>query len=372
PLASITCPTGAVNVSPGSGSNIQNAVNAYPAGTAFCLGAGTFNITSAITPKTGDTFTGVYGAVLDASGWSTTDQTQGIFRANNQDIDNVTIRNLVIRNSPQRGIHAYKDFSDRWVIDHNEIYGNRIGIMHGNYFQIRDNYIHDNWQYGISSLDSTGSLIENNEFAWNAARWSSLSGDSASSKWVQVSNTTVRANFVHDNYLHGIWFDGSLTGNVIDNNVVTRNGSVGIFYEVSGQGVISDNRVESNVGHGIFVSTSQNVEVYGNRLILNGGMGIQLFLDGSRSAYDLKNNYIHDNFVDASDARLWSNHLAAAVSCINVVDGCVAASDSKNNRFVHNAYDVPSVDGGYFYFKGKQRTWAEWQADGNDTAGQVS
>ena len=43
-----------------------------------------------------------HGAILDGSGWSTADDTQAAFRAHNEDIDYVTIRNLVIRNMPQR------------------------------------------------------------------------------------------------------------------------------------------------------------------------------------------------------------------------------------------------------------------------------
>ena len=55
--------------------------------------------------------------------------TQAAFRAHNQDIDYVTIRNLVIRNMPQRGIHAYHWMSDHWTIEYNEIASNRdIGV----------------------------------------------------------------------------------------------------------------------------------------------------------------------------------------------------------------------------------------------------
>ena len=55
------------------------------------------SLTSSIVPKTGDTFIGEYGAILDGTGWTTSDDTQAAFRAHNQDIDYVTIRNLVIR-----------------------------------------------------------------------------------------------------------------------------------------------------------------------------------------------------------------------------------------------------------------------------------
>src|SRR5262245_3158810 len=108
PQASITCPAGAVNIVPGQ--SIQRLVDIYPAETTFCLRAGVHRLTSSIRPKTGNTFVGEYGAILDGTGWSTADGTQAAFRAHNEDIDSVTIRNLVIQRMPQYGIAAYKDF----------------------------------------------------------------------------------------------------------------------------------------------------------------------------------------------------------------------------------------------------------------------
>ncbi|HEU5255965.1 MAG TPA: hypothetical protein VFU28_08250, partial [Vicinamibacterales bacterium] len=104
PQATITCPAGAVDIWPGQ--YIQGIINLYSGTTTFCLRAGVHYLTSSITPKTGFTFVGEYGAILDGSSWSTSDSTQAAFRAHNQDIDYVTIRNLVIRRMPQKGIHA--------------------------------------------------------------------------------------------------------------------------------------------------------------------------------------------------------------------------------------------------------------------------
>ena len=123
PQSTITCPAGAVDIWPGV--SIQNVVNSYGGNTTFCLRAGTHSLRSSITPKTGNTFVGEYGAILDGTGWATSDDTQAAFRAHNQDIDYVTIRNLVIRNMPQRGIHAYYWMSDHWTIEYNEIASNR-------------------------------------------------------------------------------------------------------------------------------------------------------------------------------------------------------------------------------------------------------
>ena len=57
----------------------------------------------------------------------------------------MTIRNLVIRNMPQRGIHAYYWMSDHWTIEYNEIASNRMwAIVFAPDFLIRNNYIHHN------------------------------------------------------------------------------------------------------------------------------------------------------------------------------------------------------------------------------------
>jgi parallel beta-helix repeat protein len=362
-----------VFVSPGSGSNIQNAINANPADTAFCLGAGTFTITAPITPKTGDSFTGAYGAVLDGSKWATSDTTQGAFRAWNQNIDDVTIRNLVIRNMPQRGVSTLYGGPDRWIIDHNEIYGCQAGTHDADWARVTNNYVHHNRQIGIGGFRTTGELIENNEIAYNntVSNWP---GDMGGTKWGNVSNITIRGNYIHDNYRYGIWVDGSLTGNVIENNTVVNNVDAGIFYEVSGAAKIRGNVVTKNTGHGIYISNSEDTEVYQNTVGRSGGNNIALFLDGSRTELysKLTNNYIHDNIVDASDAVAYSNHVAVAINCARVTDGCAAASDPSNNRFVRNAYALPSTAGKYFYLKGSYKTWSEWQAAGMDGTGSAN
>lgn len=352
------------------GSDIQAAINAHPAGTAFCLKAGVHSRTSAITPKTSNSFTGEFGAIIDGSGWSTTDRSQGLFRAHNQNIDDVIIRNLIIRNSPQRGIHAYRDHSDRWIIENNEIYANRQGIEHGNFFQIRRNRIHDNWQYGIGGFRSTGSLIEDNEFSFNASRFRDFPGDSASSKWAQVTNTTIRGNLVRDNYLNGIWFDGNHSGILIESNTVLRNGGNGIFTEVGGQMVIRNNLV---TGHhrGIYISESRDTHVYGNT-ITNSDRGVQLFQDGNRrSQSELQNNLVESNDIHVPSVSIVPGVGTAAVNlyCSNLTaTECSSYANGRGNRFQGNAYTVPST-AKYWYWDNAMKSWSEWRAAGQDTTG---
>ena len=109
PQSTITCPAGAVDIVPGTSiPTIQSSID-VPGATTFCFRAGVHYLTSSITPKTGNTFVGEYGAILDGTGWTTTDDTAGgVPSSRTQDIDYVTIRNLVIRNMPGvASMHIY-------------------------------------------------------------------------------------------------------------------------------------------------------------------------------------------------------------------------------------------------------------------------
>ena len=83
-------------------------------------------LTNSITPKTGNTFVGEYGAILDGTGWVTTDRDAAAFKAMNVNADAVTIRNLVIRNMPQHGITVWYLDSDHWTIENNEIASQQV------------------------------------------------------------------------------------------------------------------------------------------------------------------------------------------------------------------------------------------------------
>ena len=174
PQAAITCPAGAINIP--VGANIQSAVDGHRGDTVFCLKAGVHAIASAITPKTGNVFVGEFGAILDGTGWVTTDPNQAAFRAHNQDVDNVTVRNLVIRNMPQKGIHAFKDFSDNWTVEYCEITRCLTGIQMGNSSPVRHNLIRHNSVGGYSNYRGQNTTWESNEIAYNGSEQKIVEG----------------------------------------------------------------------------------------------------------------------------------------------------------------------------------------------------
>jgi parallel beta-helix repeat protein len=361
PQTSITCPAGALNVWPGE--DIQGLVNLFPGTTTFCLNPGVYTLRSAITPKSGNTFVGRYGAILDGAGWTTDDPAQGAFRAHNEDIDDVTIRNLVIRKMPKRGIHAYYWMSDRWTIEYNEIAFNQTGVSVPNNSVVRNNYIHDNAAGGYSGFKSSNVVFEGNEIAYNGSQ-----------KVLGATNITFRNNFVHHNLDDGIWYDGDSTIGLVEGNIVEDNGREGIFAEITSRVVIRNNTVRRNAYSGIFISTSKDMEVSNNTLEDNF-RGIQLFLNcaavgGGRIGWDLANTTVRDNVINVGTASgSFANGLSHVSSC-TATQVAPYLSGLKGLTFVNNRYSVPSMTTKYWLWGfGALHVWNEWQALGNDAAG---
>ena len=373
PQRAITCPPAAVDLAPGT--DIQRAVDAYPGGTAFCLKAGVHSITSAITPKSGDIFVGEYGAVLDGTRWRTDDLTQAAFRAHNQDIDDVTIRNLVIQHMPQRGIHAFPWMSDRWIVEYTEITGGQVGIQVGNQSVVRHSWIHHNVGNPFSPVpaerggaysvyQSTDVLFEDNEISFNGPE----------QKVSLSTNVTFRDNFVHHNRGDGIWYDGDNIGSIIERNLVEDHQGSGIFYEISGGGVIANNVVRRSGEHGVFISTSKDVEIYMNS-VEDNFRGIQYFVDCSRVGggaigWDLANDLAHDNLVSVGGA---SGSYASGLSLSACAPTQFAAyvNGSKRLLFANNRYSVPSTGGSYWLWGVTLSPFSDWQMLGLDSQGSV-
>jgi parallel beta-helix repeat protein len=373
PQATITCPAGAIDIWPGQ--PIQTNVDQYPGATTFCLRAGVHYLTSSITPKTGNTFVGEYGAILDGSNWSTSDSTQAAFRAHNQDIDYVTIRNLVIRKMPQKGIHAFYWLTpDHWTIEYNEIAENKDGILFPDHSTIRNNYIHHN--YGNpSSTDpamrgggyvgyyASYTTFENNEIAYNGKE----------QKVMESTNVTFRNNFVHHNQADGIWYDGGNPNALIEGNRVEDNARNGIFYEASNGSIIRNNTVRRSGDTGVFISTSQNAEIYGNTLEDNF-RAITYFVNCGGMVgrdIDLQNNSAHDNSIRVgTQSGAFATGLSYTADC-TATQVTTYHNGSKNLRFTHNTYYVPNVGGWYWLWNGMKQ-WFQWQGIPQDVDGTVS
>jgi parallel beta-helix repeat protein len=372
PQPTITCPAGAVDIWPGQ--PIQSNVNLYPGTTTFCLRAGVHYLTSSITPKTGNTFVGEYGAILDGSNWTTSDSTQGAFRAHNQDIDSVTIRNLVIRNMSQTGIHAFYWMADQWTIESNEIAANKLGILFPSNSMVRKNYIHHNYGNpssadaslrggGYAGYYATDTIFDSNEIAYNGKE----------QKVMESQNVTFRNNFVHHNQADGIWYDGGNPGALIEGNRVEDNARNGIFYEASNGAIIRNNTIRRSSDTGVFISTSQNAEIYGNTLEDNFRAITYFIYCGALVGrdIDLQNNWTHDNSIRVgTQSGAFATGMSYTADC-TPTQVTTYHNGSKNLRFTHNTYFVPDVGGWYWLWNGMKQ-WFQWQSMSKDLDGVVT
>lgn len=362
PQSNITCPTGSVDIFPGMSINL--AVESNVGAATFCIRAGIHHLDRSVIPKTGNTFVGEYGAILNGT-WTSNDDTQAAFRAHSENIDHVTIKNLVIRNF-RRGIHAYAGNpvqADHWTIEFNEVTGNHSGVVFPSDSLVRNNFLHHNYNMGYQGAYSHNSLIENNEISYNG--WEQ--------KVMESANVTFRNNVLHHNEGPGIWYDSNNTGGLIEGNLLEDNGHVGIFYEISASGTIRNNIIRRSWDTAVLISTSRDMQIYNNTLDGNF-RGITYFMNcpaygGSGIGFDLVNNSSHHNTIIVGTQ---SGALASAFS----YGWCTPEqllpyeNGSKNLTFSNNTYDVPLPSTGkYWYLWSEPKFWNEWQTAGHDTSG---
>lgn len=301
------------------------------------------------------------------------------FRSGGRDI---LIRGLKVEkyaNPSQIGaIHAV-DQSGRlasgWIVEDCEIRLNHgTGILVGDRMTVRRNRILRNGQLGLGG-GGTGSLVEDNEIAYNNYADFSPSWEAGGTKFFLSRNLTVRGNFVHRNNGPGLWTDIDNVGTLYENNVVTDNSQQGIQHEISFDAIIRNNTVERNGlafddwlwGAQILVQNSSNVEVYGNQVVVaaEGGDGIALIQqDRGGSAlgpYVTRNNRVYDNEI----AYLGGSGQSGAVA-----DFDQEAMLRGGNSFNLNLHKVSNPRRRYFAW-GDSLNWDGFRGAGQEADGQL-
>jgi hypothetical protein len=263
PPSTTSGPCQGVDVAPGG--DLASAAAGAPAGTTFCLGAGTYRTSAPIRAKNGQEFV---GAGRDST-FVTTDSAAAVFDA--KGTSGVVWRNLDI--SGARGSAACKPSCGR-------------GISGGARLVIENVRIHDNANAGIGGTEG-GVVISNSELDHNGSPdfVGCCAAGIKSAHGYSISNSSI-----HDNVGVGVWCDVSCTGIPFEvvGNAITNNQLGGVRFEISsGPAVIKGNVVQGNNraargGHGgIEINSSRNAVVEGNTLGGNGGAGI--IANGNRS-----------------------------------------------------------------------------------------
>jgi len=260
----------------------------------------------------------------------------------------------VIRNMPQRGIHAYYYMSDHWTVEYNEIASSKnLGIVFPGDSTIRNNYIHDNSYGGYMGDYSPRTTFDANEIANNGTQQKVSESDSV----------TFRNNYVHNNAGAGIWFDSDNTNTLIEGNRLEDNGSNSIWFEIGSGVTIRNNTIKRSGDTAIFISTSKNATIYGNTLDSNF-RGITYFVNcpsvgQGAISFDLANNSAYSNSITVGT----QNYAFASVfNFSNCTSTQVAPylNGQKNLTFSNNTYKVPSTSGQYWYWS-NFKYWSEWR-----------
>ena len=344
-----------------AGSNLVTVANSHPAGTTFCLAAGTYNLGASLPIQSNDKWIGAL-----ASGQRRSTITGGGTTAyfTGATADRVLIQNVIIErfnNALQQGVNTGVQTFFTW--DNVEVRENTgFGLHTWNDSIIRNSFIHHNHQAGIGGQGDRV-LIENNEISFNNyLQEHDPAWEAGGSKWVNATDLTIRGNYVHDNHGPGLWSDLNNHNVVYENNRIIRNFGPGIHHEISGSAVIRNNYIE-NTAHGyyrggILVANSSNVDVYGNKLVANDG-GV-VVLENDRGAWITANVHVHDNNITYTVGRSGIDGTATTISA------------ARNNRFENNRYDVPNLTGQWWIVGSQGDTWAQWQTAGYDDTGTAS
>jgi parallel beta-helix repeat protein len=312
------CTTGG-GVAIGSGDDAQSVVDAHGPGTTYIVKAGTHQRNFSVQPKSGDTFCGEPGAVLEG-GRSLQFAFAG--RATNVTLDSITVQSY--NTGKQRGAIQPDARASGWVVRNVwALHNYWAGLLVADGMRILGGHYNDNDQLGIGGNAATGIVLDGldgdpttfdgPELARNHALHGSCDWESGGMKW-DVGQVTIRNAYVHDNDCRGLWADINAHDALLENNLVQDNRLEGIFYEISQGAVIRNNQIYHNGlggpgwywAGGITVASSVNVEVYGNRLSgnYNGITGTQQDrTDSMPPAHLLDHYHIHDNLICASSRR---------------------------------------------------------------------
>lgn len=294
PDPTTVCPGGAVHIAPGT--DIQTVVNGNPAGTVYCLQAGTHRLQS-IIPKAGDQFWGEFGAVLSGArlltGW--------VFDGTNYFVTGQTQQG--VQNGPtiggfavcQAGFDRCYFPEDLFVNDVPYRHVSSIGALGpGNWFfdyaadriYIRDNPTGQTVETSVTAVAFSGTAsgvqIRNLVIEKYAAPtqegaiklwqgWTLFRCDVRFNHWLGVngivgaSGKTVQRCRIHDNGSLGI--AGNFGSSLVDHNEVSYNNfaHANAGFEAGGSKffatdtvTISNNWFHHNFGPGIWCDIDNN------------------------------------------------------------------------------------------------------------------
>ena len=321
-----TAPAGAVVVNPGT--DVASLTSSRSAGTTFYLTAGTHTLSAPINPKTGNSYIGAPGAVLDGQfkvNYVSGSRNMSMAFKGSTGYPNVTIKHLTIKNFGQAdgkmtGMVNQTAInwgqSPGWTIANNTIaYNGGSGVWVSDNSKLQNNCVEYNEQMGFAVPSIGGGnyaqrvnvLVEGNEIRYNnrsnaIETLGVCTGCAGGLKIWNSKAVTIRNNNVNNNYGTGIWVDNNNIDVLVEGNVSKDNLKRGIFYEISYGGIIRKNYVTGNYVDGKG-SSHNNTAIYISES--GGDEATKTYLGGTFPAeLDINNNYIVDNW---NGITLWED-----------------------------------------------------------------
>ena len=383
PTTTTTAPAPSVcnGVQVPAGANLATVAANHPAGTTFCLAAGTYSLvgTSGMPLQDGDSVIGALGS--NGERLSILTGGDSVRRAFNCTCSPALLANFVMEH--------FDDGKERtqpmgpsltgvtWDNIESRFNGGR-GMYTWDGNTVRNSYIHHNGEVGFAG-SGDNVLIEGNEVAFNNPDGQTFPGrEAGGSKFTNAVGVIVRGNHFYRNCGAAIWFDGSGNRDVlIEGNVSEDNWGVGIFLELFGDdGVVRFNEVSRNsfgkdgvicqntpggestgAGNGgMRISGASDVEAYENVLVDNDG-GISSTQDDRKASTGL---YVHDNEIT------WTAGWHGMQKTGGNAD---PFSSGANNRYENNVYHYEGSSSEPFKWAGDDRSWTAWQGFGHDDTG---
>jgi hypothetical protein len=254
---------------------------------------------------------------------------------------------------------------------------------------IRRCLMYSNGRYGwgaslpqAGAPNRTGLRVENCQWYDNNTRQLATNDAAGGNKVTGNIAAYIGRCWPHDNYGSGIWTDFSYGQHIIEENVVERNRNWGIFYEV-GDG---DDAGLANaiIRYNALLGNATDTESWFDSVQLlascsdglsGGGVGFEVhnnLIDGSVLALGFVDHDTHPS--DARGMHAHDNDIWLRGAALGRVGGHKGGTfdpfaSAAGNTYRSNRYHVTNSALAKWRWDNADKTWAQWQAIGNDPDG---
>lgn len=135
---------------------------------------------------------------------------------------------------------------------------------------LRNDTFTDNAQLGVHAFQADGLVVDRVKIVRNNVEQLDPTTEAGGLKVTSTTGVTIQTSVSDANLGNGIWLDVGVTNARVVRNVVRRNTSNGISFEISSGAVIAANLTWGNAAAGVLVNESSMVDVWNNTAADNG------------------------------------------------------------------------------------------------------